>query len=151
MPAPSLDEWIALIRRFVDGSIAADEFGASYFSLEERAFEASEEGQPWVQPDSTAWILHDFFIEVDRLSDDPKSRDDSLTTDELRRSARRVVLELEQIAAGSPSRPGALQSVLGLAFFSVFLVGQAVAFAGYALWRTARWLAVQIVRPLRRG
>jgi hypothetical protein len=113
MPASSLDEWIALIRRFVDGSIAADEFAVGCFSLEERAFEGSEEGQPLAQPDSAAWILHDFFIEVDRLSDDPKSRDDSLTTDELRRSARRVVLELEQIAAGSRAAPARCNPYFG--------------------------------------
>jgi hypothetical protein len=92
-----------------------------------------------------------FFIKLDRLSSDPKSLGEGPTTDELRRHARRVLTELEQIAAGSSSGPGALQSLLRLAIASIFIAGNAVAFAVYALWRGGRWLALQITRPLLRS
>jgi Bacterial self-protective colicin-like immunity len=150
MPAPSPDEWIALIRRFVDGSISADEFAEKYCSLEERAYEATDEGQAWVEPDGAAWILHDLSIKIDCLSSEPESREEGTGTDELRRHARRVLVQLEQLAAGFPIGPGFLQRILRLAIGSIFLVGSAVLFAGYALWRTGRWLALQIARPILR-
>jgi hypothetical protein len=65
---PSLDEWITVIERFVNDSVAADEFASSYFSLERQEYEASEDGQPSALPSAAGWILHDFFVKVDRLS-----------------------------------------------------------------------------------
>jgi hypothetical protein len=150
MPAPSLEEWIELIRQFIDGSIPADEFDVAYFALHDRANTASDSGEPWIRPEEAGRIIDDFFIEVDCLSNDPESFPDiSVTEDELRGTARHVVAELEQLAAGSSGRPGALRSVLQLVFVSILLVGQAVVFAGYALWRTVHWLAARILRLFR--
>jgi hypothetical protein len=115
----------------IDDAIPAAEFPTAYFSLYDQALDAGEEGRPYVHPDAAAWILDDFFIEVDRLSDDGRRSADRLTPDDLRTRARDAVAKLEQIAAGSPTRPGPLKSVLRLAFVSVLLVGQTVVFAGY--------------------
>jgi hypothetical protein len=147
---PSLDEWITLIERFVNGSIPADEFASSYFSLERQEYEASEHGQPSALPGAADWILHDFFVKVDRLSTDARPHENGLTADELRREAEPVLTKLNQIDADPSSGPGAVEKVLRLMIASIFVAGSAAAFAGYALWRITRWLALQLVKPFRR-
>jgi hypothetical protein len=146
---PSLDAWITVIERFVNGSIPADEFASSYFSLEQQEFEASKDGQPSDLPGAAGWILHDFFVKVDRLSTDAQPHENDLTADELRREAEPVLTKLKH-AADPSSGPGAVEKVLRLMLGSVLIVGGAAAFAGYALWRMTRWLALQVVRPFRR-
>ena len=150
MTTPSLDAWITVIERFVDGSVPADEFASSYISLERQEYEASEDGQPSALPGAAGWILHDFFIKVDRLSTDARPHENGLTADELRCDSETVLTKLKQIAADPSSGPGALEKILRLMLGSIFIVGGAAAFVGYALWRMTRWLALQVVRPLRR-
>jgi sugar (pentulose or hexulose) kinase len=148
--APSLDEWITVIERFVNDSVAADEFASSYFSLERQEYEASEDGQSSALPGAAGWILHDFFVKVDRLSTDARPHENGLTADELRREAEPVLTKLKQIAADPSSGPSALEKVLRLMLASIFIAGGAAAFAGYALWRVTRRLALQVGRPFRR-
>jgi hypothetical protein len=147
---PSLDAWITVIERFVNGSIPADEFASSYFSLEQQEYEASKDGQASDLPGAAGWILHDFFVKVDQLSTDAQPHENGLTADELRREAEPVLTRLKQIAADPSSGPGAVEKVVRLMLGSMFIVVGAAAFAGYALWRMTRWLALQVVRPFRR-
>jgi hypothetical protein len=139
-----------MIERFVNGSIPADEFASSYFSLERQEYEASEDGQPSALPGTAGWILHDFFVNVDRLSTDARPHENGLTADELRREAEPVLTKLKQIVADPSSGPGAMKKIVRLMLASIFIVGGTAAFAGYALWRVTRWLALQVVRPFRR-
>ena len=82
MSAPPLDDWIALIARFVDGSIQADEFAAAYFSLEQREFDSSGDGQPSPYPGDADWILHDLFVKIDGLSTAGQPGESDLTEDD---------------------------------------------------------------------
>src|SRR2546425_9112337 len=91
---PSLDAWITVVERFVNGSIPADEFASSYFSLERQEYEASEDGQPSRLPGAAGWILRDFFVKVDRLSTDARPHEHGITADELRREAETVLMKL---------------------------------------------------------
>jgi self-protective colicin-like immunity protein len=147
MSAPPLDDWIALIARFVGGSIPANEFAAAYFSLEQREFDSSVDGQPSSYPGDADWILHDLFVKIDELSNAEQSGESDLTEDELRGEAATALSKLTQIAADpSSGRPGAVRSVLRLTLASIFIVGGAIGFAGYAVWRPVRWLGRRVFR-----
>jgi hypothetical protein len=147
MSAPTLDEWIALPAQFVGGSVPANEFAAAYFSLEQREFDSSADDQLSAYPGDADWILHDLFVKIDRLSNTGQMSEGELTEDELRREAATALSKLRQIAADpSSGRPGAVSSVLRLTLASIFIVGGAIAFAGYAVWRPVRWLGLKVFR-----
>jgi hypothetical protein len=147
MSAPALDEWIALLARFVGGSIPANDFAAAYFSLEQREFDSSADGQPFTYPGDADWILHDLFVKIDGLPNAGQPSDGDLTEDELRGEAATALSKLRQIAADpSSGRPGAVRSVVRLTLASIFIVGGAIAFAGYAVWRPVRWLGLKVFR-----
>jgi hypothetical protein len=156
--APSLDEWIELIRRFVDGELPGDEFDEAYFALYAQSNAASDRGEPRIvgastrQADEAQWILDDFFIEVDCLSNDPETLpENAITEDELRTTARRVLSELQKVVAGTSPHPGPLGSVLRLALVSILLVAQAAVFVAYVVWRVVRWPFDRIAAVLRRA
>jgi hypothetical protein len=158
VPAPSLDEWIKLIQGFVDGALPGDQFDEAYFALYARANEASDRGDPTLlgasarQVDEAKWILDDFFVEVDCLSNDPETFPEiAITEDELRTTARRVVSQLQQVRAGTSPHPGPLGSVLRLALVSILLVAQAAVFAVYVVWRAVLWPFARIAERLRRS
>ena len=147
MPVPALDDWIGLIARFVDGSIPASEFAADYFSLEQREFDSSGDRQPTFYPGDADWILHDLFVKIDRFSNPGQPHESDLTEDELRTDAATAVSRLRMLAADpSSGRPGAVKTVLRLVFASLFIVGGAISFAGYADWRPLHWLRQKILR-----
>jgi Bacterial self-protective colicin-like immunity len=147
MSSPNLDEWIALIARFVDGSIPADEFATAYFSLEQRAFDSSGHGQAASYPGDADRILYDLFVKIDRLSNARQLGDGDLTEHEFRDEAATALSKLRQIADDpSSGRPSAVTSGLRLTLASIFIVGGAIAFAGYAVWRPVRWLGLKAFR-----
>ena len=101
MQPPSLKDWITLIRSFIDGSLPADEFETSYFSYFSQANTAHDDGGASVIPEDAERILGDFFVEVDCLSNDHGLFPDlHVTADELRKTARGVLAELEQMGSG---------------------------------------------------
>ena len=98
MQAPTLYEWIRLIRSFVDGSLEPDEFDETYFAYFRRANEAHDSGEPWINPANAESVLSDIYVEVDCLSNDPDLFPDiSVTPDELRPTARNVLAALEHM------------------------------------------------------
>ncbi len=101
MQAPSLEDWITLIRSFIDGSLPPDDFETTYFAYSSQANAAHEGGNAWVIPEDAERILGNFFVEVDCLSNDPTLFPDlHVTADELRKTARGVLAELEQMGSG---------------------------------------------------
>jgi Bacterial self-protective colicin-like immunity len=98
MAAPTLDEWIALVRAFVEGTLAPDDFGTTFFAYFRDANRAHDEGGRWVTPTRAEAILGEFCVEVDCLSNDPELFPElTVTPDELRETARGVLAELERI------------------------------------------------------
>jgi Bacterial self-protective colicin-like immunity len=96
--APTLDEWIRVIRSFVDGSLEPDEFDETYFDYFRRANEAHDSGEPWIHPAGAESVLSDFYVDVDCLSNDPDLFPDiSVTPDELRPMACDVLAALEHM------------------------------------------------------
>jgi hypothetical protein len=96
--APTLDEWIRLIRSFVDGTLEPDRFDTAYFDYFRRANEAHDSGEPWINPPTAEEVISDFYLEVDCLSNDPDLFPDfSVTPHELRPKARKVLAALDQM------------------------------------------------------
>ena len=113
-----------VIVRFLDGSIPTNEFATAYFSLEQREFDSSRDGQPASYPGDADRILHDLFVEIDRLSSASQPDDGDLSEDELRAEAATALSKLKQIAADpSIGQPCAVRSVLRLTLASIFIVG----------------------------
>lgn len=146
MPAPTLEEWIALVERFADSSLPGEEFDDAYFALHHRADEASDRGELWVreasprQVDEARWILNDFFVNVDRFANSPDMPAEiPVSEEELRAAARRVVWDLRNVASGMTPHPSRSASALRLALVSIRLALQAALFAIYGLWRVMRW------------
>jgi hypothetical protein len=97
--APTLDEWVRLIRSFVNGSLPPDEFDTTYFDYFRRANDAYDTGGcSWINPAGAEQVLSDFFFEVDCLSNDPDAFPDAcVTPEELRATAREVLAALERM------------------------------------------------------
>ncbi|HEV2592522.1 MAG TPA: colicin immunity domain-containing protein [Gaiellaceae bacterium] len=102
MSAPTIDEWIRLLRDYASGEVPGDQFDVRYFALFREANEAHDAGEEWVIPRSAEVLLGDFFVEVDCLSNDPDLHPEFHVTDEaLRPQASRLADQLEQLRGHS--------------------------------------------------